>query len=241
MASGRPVSVSCDYWKAGALSTPEEQAGDPTTPGAVLQQIAAERADLREIIAKNPACYPALRDWIGQQEKPPEDFKQEEEPSPAVLAADPNTPSEVLQDIAAKHPELGQVILKNPSCYPALAEWIRSQAEVSPDSLDITQISTLRPITSVEQAPSTEEESSKTADKSKRSFPKRASKRDADEDEGEAPAQSGAVDPSKEPETPDAAGAEPSRKSNLGLWIAFGVLSVFAAASAGFAIYLLLT
>lgn len=43
-----------------------EQALDPTTPGATLQDIAMHRPDLRPAIARNPSTYPDLVTWLGQ-------------------------------------------------------------------------------------------------------------------------------------------------------------------------------
>lgn len=47
------------------MTSPELQAADPSTPGAVLQQIAADHPDLRVVIAANPSTYPALLEWLG--------------------------------------------------------------------------------------------------------------------------------------------------------------------------------
>lgn len=41
------------------------QAADPTTPLQVLADLAAQRPDLRAVVAANPAAYPALLEWLG--------------------------------------------------------------------------------------------------------------------------------------------------------------------------------
>lgn len=41
-------------------------AQNPHTPQAQLAEIAARRGDLHGVILSNPACYPALREWIAQ-------------------------------------------------------------------------------------------------------------------------------------------------------------------------------
>ncbi|MDV7198341.1 hypothetical protein R4172_12290 [Rhodococcus kroppenstedtii] len=40
------------------------QASDPTTPQAVLSQIAEHEPSLRSTVAANPNCYPGLLDWL---------------------------------------------------------------------------------------------------------------------------------------------------------------------------------
>lgn len=51
------------------MTTPEHataaQAADPATPLQLLADIAAQRPDLRAIVAANPAAYPALLEWLG--------------------------------------------------------------------------------------------------------------------------------------------------------------------------------
>ncbi|MBC7289900.1 MAG: hypothetical protein H5T83_01015 [Actinotalea sp.] len=56
------------------MTAPEEftrqQAADPATPPQVLADIAALRADLRPVVALNPAAYPGLLDWLGSLGEP---------------------------------------------------------------------------------------------------------------------------------------------------------------------------
>jgi hypothetical protein len=47
-----------------------EQAADPATPAQVLADIAALRADLRPIVARNPSAYPGLLEWLGSLGEP---------------------------------------------------------------------------------------------------------------------------------------------------------------------------
>lgn len=45
--------------------TPQERASDPATTALELQQLAADHPEVRPAIAKHPAAYPALLDWLG--------------------------------------------------------------------------------------------------------------------------------------------------------------------------------
>lgn len=47
-----------------------DRAADPTTPAAVLMNMAATRPDLRPAIAGNPATYPALVEWLAALNDP---------------------------------------------------------------------------------------------------------------------------------------------------------------------------
>src|SRR5690606_21306681 len=49
------------------------QAADPSTPGHVLAEIAAQRPDLRPAIASNPATYPDLGGWLAAPRDPAAD------------------------------------------------------------------------------------------------------------------------------------------------------------------------
>lgn len=49
------------------------------------------------------------------------------------LASDPDTPLDVLADLAYRHPELRGLIAQNPSTYPALRQWI-AEAERATDT-----------------------------------------------------------------------------------------------------------
>lgn len=51
-------------------NTLESLASDPTTPGAELQRLAGEYANLRPLIAMNPATYPALVKWLADLNDP---------------------------------------------------------------------------------------------------------------------------------------------------------------------------
>jgi len=44
------------------------RASDPATPPSELAELAQQRPELRAAIAANPAAYPALREWIAQNE-----------------------------------------------------------------------------------------------------------------------------------------------------------------------------
>lgn len=47
-----------------------QQASDPSTPGQVLADIAALRPDLRPAVARNPAAYPGLLEWLAALGEP---------------------------------------------------------------------------------------------------------------------------------------------------------------------------
>src|SRR3954462_9707276 len=49
-----------------ASSGPALLASDPTTPAAVLGQLATSHPQLRSTIAANPSAYPDLLVWLGQ-------------------------------------------------------------------------------------------------------------------------------------------------------------------------------
>lgn len=54
----------------GPESFTAAQAADPSTPGHVLAEIAAQRPDLRPAIASNPATYPDLVGWLAALRDP---------------------------------------------------------------------------------------------------------------------------------------------------------------------------
>lgn len=72
------------------MSRPEdftrEQASDPSTPAQTLADIAALRDDLRPLVAKNPAAYPGLLDWLGSLGEPAVDraLRERAEAAPAA-------------------------------------------------------------------------------------------------------------------------------------------------------------
>ena len=52
----------------------------------------------------------------------------------AVQASDPQTPGQVLADIAALRPDLRVAVASNPSTYPGLLEWLRGLGEPAVDA-----------------------------------------------------------------------------------------------------------
>jgi hypothetical protein len=46
------------------------ESADPATPPARLYEIAAQHAQARPVIAGNPAAYPALLEWLAEQQDP---------------------------------------------------------------------------------------------------------------------------------------------------------------------------
>lgn len=56
-------------WNNGRMDELRAQASDPSTPGLDLQQLATN-AELRPLIAKNPAAYTGLLDWLVNKNEP---------------------------------------------------------------------------------------------------------------------------------------------------------------------------
>lgn len=52
----------------------------------------------------------------------------------AAQASDPQTPGQVLADIAALRPDLRAIVASNPSAYPGLLEWLKSLGEPAVDA-----------------------------------------------------------------------------------------------------------
>lgn len=111
----------------------KQQASDPGTPLEVLADLAYQHPELRANIAANPSAYPDLLDWLAQLGDPEVNaaiagrgLKSDEN-----RAADPDTPPEVLAELAYLHPSLRQTIADNPSAYQGLRDWIAEAGDTS--------------------------------------------------------------------------------------------------------------
>jgi len=86
------------------------EAGDPATPGARLAEIAATEPELGATIAANPACYPALLDWLAQygdsaaQAAVASRQAADDTPATSVAAVTSVTPSPIVDPFAPTTP-----------------------------------------------------------------------------------------------------------------------------------------
>lgn len=112
------------------------QASDPSTPGLDLQQLATN-AELRPLIAKNPAAYTGLLDWLVNKKEP------------EVLAA--------LRERQAAF-DAGQIMpmpslpLPEPSASPSPRESATPTAQETPETVEPTSTDTPQPTTLVPEA-----------------------------------------------------------------------------------------
>jgi hypothetical protein len=60
------TAVQVDEELAGILA----ESADPASPPARLYEIAAQFPAARQLIAGNPATYPALLSWLAEQQDP---------------------------------------------------------------------------------------------------------------------------------------------------------------------------
>ncbi|MEO8527519.1 MAG: hypothetical protein ABI435_00405 [Pseudolysinimonas sp.] len=121
---------------------------DPALTAGELAKVAAERSDLWDAVASHPNSYQDLRTWIADRRAA--ERTQEHDGAPAAevtpdsvpisitvveddktadarrRAADPAMTHVDLADIAHRYPGLRSVVAENPSCYPALRDWIAS-------------------------------------------------------------------------------------------------------------------
>lgn len=103
---------------------------NPDATPADLHRLAAERPDLRPLIANHPNVYPELRDWLASvsEPEPAEESEPAAQPQPsdrdAELVRDPETSASDLHRIAGERPDLRGAIAAHPNAYPDLLTWL---------------------------------------------------------------------------------------------------------------------
>lgn len=78
---------------AGGPDEDARLASDPAATGADLARLAAQRPDLRPALARNPATYPALVEWLRALHQPEVDAALAARPPTDVAPAAPATPA----------------------------------------------------------------------------------------------------------------------------------------------------
>ena len=100
----RSPSTANHHRRLVAMTNPSEftpaQAADPSTPAALLGEIATHRPDLRPAVASNPTAYPALLDWLGSFRDPAVDAALASRGAAAGGPAQPEQSVPVAQDPA---------------------------------------------------------------------------------------------------------------------------------------------
>lgn len=107
----------------------QRQAADSATELSALAQLAHTHPELRPTIAKNPAAYPDLLEWLAALGDPQVDaaLRQRAALDAAThRATDPHTDAATLAELAYQHPQLRATIAAHSNAYDELKEWIRS-------------------------------------------------------------------------------------------------------------------
>lgn len=147
----------------------------------------------------------------------------------AAQASDPQTPGQMLADIAAQRPDLRPAVAANPSTYPALLDWLKSLGEPAVDAALASRAQATQVMPAQPTGPVTPPAPSWAGAPAGAQAPApayAATPAYSAPPQGMAP---GGMPPGGMPPggmTPGYAGMPPAKKSNKTLWIVLGIIGV---------------